>query len=90
MDKNLKEKLRAKDKWLHGLFTVFLLIAKSILSCLINITKLFQLVVNFIYDKPHDRLLGFSSRLNNYLLQIVNFLTFSSIQPFPFDYLPKN
>jgi len=91
MNKSLKEKLLAKDKWIRGLLMLLFLIFKYLTSSLINVIIVFQFVSNLITDKPNSKLLSFSKNLNSYLLQIVNFLTFNShTKPFPFADWPNN
>ncbi|MEI8055173.1 MAG: DUF4389 domain-containing protein [bacterium] len=87
---NLKEKLLVKDKWLRGLFMLFFIVIKYLVSWLIALIALFQFVVDLLMDKPNEKLLAFTKQLNSYLLQIVNFLTFNSEKkPFPFTSWPS-
>jgi len=91
MNKPLKEKLLAKEKWIRGLIMLLFIIIKHLVSWLINAVLLFQFVVDMLTGKPNMKLLAFSKNLNIYLLQTVNFLTFNSdTKPFPFDDWPKN
>lgn len=91
MQKELKEKLLAKDKWIRGLLMVFFIMAKCLASWLIYIISLFQFANDLLFDKPNLQLLTFSKQLNNYYFQILNFLTFNSeIKPFPFANWPEN
>ncbi len=86
MYKELKEKVLVKEKWRHGLLLLVFFVIKYIVSMLINLIAIFQFFHDLLLDKPNDKLLDFSKRLNNYLLQIVNFLTFNSLaKPFPFS-----
>ncbi len=85
MYKNLKEKLLAREKWQRALFMLVFVIIKHIVAMLINFILLFQFIHDLWLGRPNDRLLEFSQKLNNYLLQIVNFLTFNvDTKPFPF------
>jgi hypothetical protein len=87
---NLKEKLLVKDKWLRGLFMLFFIVIKYLVSWLIILIVLFQFVVDLLMGKPNDKLMAFTKHLNSYLLQIVNFLTFNSEEkPFPFANWPS-
>ncbi|CAL7961727.1 conserved hypothetical protein [Gammaproteobacteria bacterium] len=87
---NLKEKLLVKDKWLRGLFMLFFIVIKYLVSWLIVLIALFQFVVDLLMGKPNDKLMAFTKHLNTYLLQIVNFLTFNSEKkPFPFANWPN-
>jgi hypothetical protein len=90
MNKPLKYKLLAKERWIRGLIMVFFIIIKYLVSWLINIVALFQFITDLVTGAPNSRLLKFSKNLNIYLLQIVNFLAFNSdIKPFPFTDWPK-
>jgi hypothetical protein len=89
MNKDLKEKLLVKSKWLRGLFMLFFVIIQYLVSWLIVLIALFQFVVDLLMGKPNDKLLEFTKHLNTYLLQIVNFVTFNSeTKPFPFAHWP--
>lgn len=91
MDKKLKQKLLTKNKWVRGVFILFFIIVKYIVSLLINFIALFQFIVDLLTGKPNDKLLTFTQHLNIYLLQIVNFITFNSDnKPFPFTNWPGN
>lgn len=90
MNNHLKEKLLVKNKWLRGLFMLFFMIIKYLVAWLIILISLFQFIVDLLTGKPNDKLLEFTSRLNAYLLQIANFLTFNSeTKPFPFANWPS-
>jgi hypothetical protein len=91
MDKILKEKLLVKDKWVRGLLMLLFMVLKYVASFLINVIALFQFVADLLSGQPNSKLLEFSRRLNIYLLQITNFLTFNSdVKPFPFTDWPEN
>ena len=85
MYKSLKVKVLAKDKWQRALLMVIFFIIKHIVLLLVNLIALFQFFHNLCLDHPNGKLLELSQGLNNYLLQILNFLTFNSQnKPFPF------
>ncbi len=91
MGKNLKEKLLAKDKWIRGLLMLLFMAIKYVVSFTINLVALFQFVTDMLFGHLNSKLLDFSKRLNIYLLQLSNFLTFNSdIRPFPFTDWPEN
>jgi hypothetical protein len=91
MDKNLKEKLLVKEKWIRGLIMLLFVVIQYVISCLIWAIALFQFVNDLLFDHLNSKLLEFSQRLNVYLLQIANFLTFNSnTKPFPFTDWPQN
>ena len=90
MDKNLKEKLLVKEKWIRGLLMLLFVAIKYVTSFLIGVISLFQFVSDLLFDQPNSKLLEFSKHLNIYLLQIANFLTFNSnAKPFPFTDWPN-
>ncbi len=91
MDKNLKEKILMKEKWVRGLLMLLFMAIKYAVSLLINIIALFQFVTDLLFGHLNSKLLDFSQRLNIYLLQITNFLTFNTdTRPFPFTDWPEN
>ncbi|MDR1057038.1 MAG: DUF4389 domain-containing protein [Coxiellaceae bacterium] len=91
MQKDLKEKLLVKAKWVRGLLMLLFVIVKHITSILINLIALFQFVTVLLTDKPNIKLLEFSKNLNSYLLQVISFLVFNSeTKPFPFTNWPEN
>lgn len=91
MQKDLQEKILAKDKWVRGVLMVVFAAIKYLVSGLINLVALFQFGVVLFTDHPNAKLIEFSKKLNLYLLQIINFLTFNSEnKPFPFNNFPEN
>jgi hypothetical protein len=91
MQKDLKEKLLVKEKWIRGLLMLLFAVIKYIVSFLIYIIALFQFGTDLLTGQPNSKLLVFSKHLNIYLLQIANFLTFNSeIKPFPLSSWPEN
>ena len=90
MQKNLKEKMLVKDKWIRGLLMILFVLIKSAVSSLISIIALFQFVADLLFSKPNIQLLAFTAQLNTYLLQLADFLTFNSeVRPFPFTNWPE-
>jgi len=91
MQKDLKEKILVKEKWVRCFLMLFFVVIKYIVSWLIICVALFQFFTILLTDQLNNKLLEFSKRLNTYLLQIVNFLTFNSeTKPFPFSNWPEN
>jgi hypothetical protein len=89
MDKNLKEKVLVKEKWIRGLLILLFIVIKHVVSFLINTIALFQFATDMLVGHLNSKLLEFSKHLNIYLLQITNFLTFNSdTAPFPFTDWP--
>jgi hypothetical protein len=89
MDKKLKEKLLVKNKWQRGLFMLLFLIIKHFVSWLIVLIAILQFIIDLLANEPNDALIEFTKGLNNYLLQVVNFITFNTeIKPFPFGKWP--
>lgn len=91
MDKNLKEKILVKEKWIRGLLILLFMAIKYMVSFLIYIIALFQFVTDLLFGHLNSKLLDFSKKLNIYMLQISNFLTFNSdTKPFPFTDWPES
>jgi hypothetical protein len=91
MDKTLKEKLLAKEKWAHGLLILLFGAIYYIVSSLIYLIAIFQFITDLLFGHLNNQLVNFSKRLNVYLIQIANFLTFNSdVKPFPFTDWPEN
>ena len=88
--KNLLDKLLNVTKWTKIFWLVIFLLMKWVLNLIINIVMLIQTLIWFWTGETLDKLVTFSSILNNYLLQIVEFLTFrSGTLPWPIGDLPK-
>jgi hypothetical protein len=89
MDKELKEKLLVKSKWLRGLFMVLFIVIEYFVAWAIVLLSLFQFVWALFAGNPNDKVLGFTKSLNEYFLQVINFLTYNSEEkPFPFASWP--
>ena len=90
MTKTIQSKILARGKWERALLMVVFWIVRHLISCLITMIAIFQFVTDLLASNPNSRLLGFSKKLNSYLLQIVDYLTFNSdTKPFPLSDLPN-
>jgi len=91
MDKNIYENIRVKEKWIRGIIMMFFIIVKHIITGLFWAIALFQFVNNLLFNESNNKLLIFSHRMNVYLFQIVNYLTYNSnVKPFPFSNWPSD
>jgi hypothetical protein len=89
MEKELKDKLMAQDKWLRGVLMLLFWVIKYVVGWLIVFAAIFQFIFDLISGKPNEKVMEFTKHLNNYLLQVVNFLTYNTeTKPFPFADFP--
>lgn len=85
MDESVVNNLKSESRWLRLVFMVVFALAAYLAAFLVGLLALVQALHGFIKGEPNGRLLGFSDGLNQYIYQIVRFLTYNSdIKPFPF------
>ena len=90
MDEKLIENLKSESRWLRLVFMMLFAIAAYIAGFLIFLVAVVQLVHGFIKGQPNDRLLTFSAGLNQYVYQIIQFVTFNTeSKPYPFSDWPQ-
>ncbi len=90
MDKKLKEKLTAKNKWIRGLYMLLFALMYNIAEILIAAVAVFQFVVSLFTGKTNEHLITFGQRLSTFIYQIMQFLTFNSEEkPYPFSPWPQ-
>jgi uncharacterized membrane protein len=89
MDKELKEKLLVKSKWLRGMFMALFIVVEYFVAWAIVLVSVFQFIWTLLTGKPNDKLVDFTKHLNDYFLQVISFLTYNSEEkPFPFASWP--
>jgi len=81
----VNEKKELKDKLLRGgyilLFAIFYSIAEVVLSAIV----IFQFLHTLIKDDINTRLKVFSSQINIYVYDILQYVTYNSeVKPYPF------
>ena len=85
MNKEIKRNLLSPSMWLRIMYMVIFLVVGYLLLHLMIIIAMIQTVSNLITGKSIEPVWVFSRGLNQYLLQIVDFLTFRAEEkPFPF------
>ena len=90
MDKELKKKLTATEKWVRLFYMILFAIVSYITQIIIWIIAALQFILSLFTGKPNQNLLGFSDSLSMYTYQIYKFLTYvSEKKPFPFGSWPK-
>ena len=90
MDEKLIENLKSESRWLRLVFMVLFAMAAYVAGFLIFLVAVVQLVHGFIKGQPNDRLLTFSAGLNQYVFQIIQFVTFNiETKPYPFSDWPQ-
>jgi hypothetical protein len=78
-----------RNIWIRGLFMLLMAFAFHVCTTVLGIVTLIQFVMTLLNDTPNIRLVSFGRSMGNYLLQIVNFLTFATEEiPFPFNEWP--
>ncbi|MGI9274370.1 MAG: DUF4389 domain-containing protein [Endozoicomonas sp.] len=90
MDEKLIENLKSESRWLRLVFMVLFAMAAYVAGFLIFLVAVVQLVHGFIKGQPNGRLLTFSAGLNQYVYQIVQFVTYNTeTKPYPFSDWPQ-
>ena len=94
MDKELKAKLGAQDKWNRLLYMILFAIALFIATwciLIIGAIAIIQFICNLLLGKPNKQLVAFSDSFSQFIYQIIKYLTFvSDDKPFPFGTWPKS
>jgi len=90
MNENSDTPSDKRNLWIRGLFMLLMLLAYHVCATLLCIIAFIQFVVMMLSDTPNERLVAFGRSLGGYLLQIANFLCFSTEEmPFPFSDWPS-
>ena len=85
MNKDIKRNLLSPSMWLRMMYMVIFLVVGYLLLHLMIIIAIIQTISNLITGKAIEPIWEFSRGLNQYLLQIMDFLTFRAEErPFPF------
>jgi|TARA_B110001454_G_scaffold24534_1_gene24088 hypothetical protein len=87
----MKKPYPVKERLIKGLFVLLFSFVFSICRVIISIIALMQFFFDLISGEPSTRLCKFSSKLSDYVSEIIAFVTYQSdIKPFPFSDLPNN
>jgi len=88
---DIKENAKDKDVWLRGLFILIYGVIFYFLFALIWLVVIFQFIMKLITTELNEQLLNFSDSLNQYVSQILLYITFKSEErPFPFSPWPAS
>lgn len=91
MNKELKAKLLAKNKWIRFLLMVLFIIIMIVVKFIVWFIVAFQFIATLFTNEPNKQLLEFSKNLCTYFYQVLLFLTYNSeIRPFPFSSWPSD
>jgi uncharacterized protein DUF4389 len=86
---DIKENAKNIDVWTRGLFIVIYAVIFYFLFALIWLVVIFQFIMKLITSELNEQLLNFCDSLNQYVSQILLYITFKSEErPFPFSPWP--
>jgi len=86
---DIKENAKDIDVWIRGLFIIVFSVIFYLLYALILLIVVFQFITKLITTELNEQLLSFSDSLNQYVSQILLYITFKSEErPFPFSPWP--
>ena len=89
MDENMVENLKSESRWLRLVFMALFAALGYFAGLVILFLAVMQAVIGFISGSTNKRLLEFSSSLNQFIYQALEFLTYNSeSKPFPFSDWP--
>lgn len=87
---DIKENAKNIDVWTRGLFILIYGVIFYFLFALIWLVVIFQFLMKLITADLNEQLLDFSDSLNQYVSQILLYITFKSEErPFPFSPWPE-
>ena len=89
MDEKLMNNIKSESRWLRLVFMVLFAAIGYLAAMIVVLLALVQAVFGFIRGESLGRLLTFSASLNQFIYQIMQFLTYNSeIKPYPFSDWP--
>ncbi len=87
---DIKENAKNIDVWTRGLFILIYGVIFYFLFALIWLVVIFQFIMKLITSELNEQILDFCDSLNQYVSQILLYITFKSEErPFPFSPWPK-
>ncbi|MGB0360125.1 MAG: DUF4389 domain-containing protein [Endozoicomonas sp.] len=90
MDEKIVKNLKSESRWFRLLFMIFFGITAYLAGFLLMIIAIIQAVHGFVMGEPNQRLLSFSSSVNQFIFQIASFLSYNSdVKPYPFSDWPQ-
>ena len=89
MDEKLIKNLKSESRWLRLVFMVLFGVVGYLAGLLAVWIGIIQAIHGFIMNEPNKRLLAFSASLNQFIYQVVGFITYNSdVKPYPFSDWP--
>ena len=89
MDDKMMQNLKSESRWLRLLFMVLFVVVGYFAAMVALFVAVIQVVHGFVTGEPNVRLLNLSNSLNQFLFQILQYLTFNSeSKPYPFSDWP--
>ena len=89
MDEKIVNNLKSESRWLRLIFMILFAALGYLAILVILVLACVQAIAGFITGSPNTRLLEFSSSLNQFTYQCIQFLTYNSEEkPFPFSDWP--
>jgi uncharacterized protein DUF4389 len=86
---DIKENAKNVDVWIRGLFILVFGVILYFIFTLIWLVVIFQFFMKLITTELNEQLLDFSDALNQYVSQILLYITFKAEErPFPFSPWP--
>ena len=86
----IPEKVKHPSTWITAGLVVFYLFLLGFLDLVLWVIAGAQFLFTVFTKEPNSHLSNFSIRLRNYIVQIVDFVTYSSqVRPFPFNPFPE-
>ena len=86
----IPDKVKHPSTWITAGLVVFYLFLLGFLDLVLWISAGTQFLFTLFTKEPNSHLSTFSIKLRNYIVQIVDFVTYSSQErPFPFNPLPE-
>ena len=86
----LKENFFNLGKWLRLLWIALFLFIYGWASVALYIFAVLQFLFNLVTDSPNKSLVELASALREWLVQIINFVTYQEKEkPYPFSEIPK-
>jgi biotin transporter BioY len=86
---DVRQNVRNVDTWMRGLFIIIFGVIFYFLIGIVWLLVVFQFITKVITGGLNEQLEKFSIGLTQYVLQVLNYLTYQTeVRPFPFSPLP--
>lgn len=91
MDDKIMENLKSESRWLRLVFMLLFVVAGYFAAIIALMTGIVQAIHGFVTGEPNARLLSLSDSINQYLFQILQYITYNSeSKPYPFSDWPES